>query len=398
MVVIMSYDQDLELIRKDFPVVKKTIYMNNGSFAPVPLSTIKAITGFLLKFSEEGPDSTSVQEYITALMKEVQVRVGHLINCDPEEIVFTESTTAGLNMVSSGIEWKESDLIILRGGPHEHYANYFPWLKASEKFGVGLGQIKIDFNGFFDIGEIEKIFRNRNAKLFTLSHALYNNGAIMPVEEVGKIARENNVLYCIDAAQSVGSINVDVKKIGCDFMAFPAFKWICGPTGIGILYLSKKSSEILTPPFVGAESAIITGQGKLAYLDSPQKFHAGFRNYIGLAGLESSLRYILRIGIDRIRKMNMKVALELRRSLERMDDVSIYGPQDEKLRTSIVSFDTKSLDAGMIVTKLENYGIIVAEREIHPPERKKVVRASPHFYNSQTEVENLISSLNTILK
>jgi cysteine desulfurase/selenocysteine lyase len=398
MVVIMSYDQDLELIRKDFPVVKKTIYMNNGSFAPVPLSTIKAITGFLLKFSEEGPDSTSVQEYITALMKEVQVRVGHLINCDPEEIVFTESTTAGLNMVSSGIEWKESDLIILRGGPHEHYANYFPWLRASEKFGAGLEQIKIDFNGFFDMGEIEKIFRNRNAKLFTLSHALYNNGAIMPVEEVGKIARENNVLYCIDAAQSVGSINVDVKKIGCDFMAFPAFKWICGPTGIGILYCSKKSSEMLTPPFVGAESAIITGQGKLAYLDSPQRFHAGFRNYIGLAGLESSLRYILRIGIDRIRKMNMKVALELRRSLEKMDDVSIYGPQDEKLRTSIVSFDTKSLDAGMIVTKLENYGIIVAEREIHPPERKKVVRASPHFYNSQTEVENLISSLNTILK
>jgi selenocysteine lyase/cysteine desulfurase len=80
MVVIMSYDQELEMIRKDFPVVRKTIYMNNGSFAPVPLSTIKAITSFLLKFSEEGPDSKSVQEYITSLMREVQVRVGHLIN------------------------------------------------------------------------------------------------------------------------------------------------------------------------------------------------------------------------------------------------------------------------------------------------------------------------------
>jgi cysteine desulfurase / selenocysteine lyase len=398
MVVIMSYDQELELIRKDFPVVRKTIYMNNGSFAPVPLSTIKAITSFLLKFSEEGPDSTSVQEYITSLMREVQVRVGHLINCDPEEIIFTGSTTAGLNLVSSGIEWKESDQIIIRGGPHEHHANYFPWLKASETFGVRLKEIKIDFDGFFDIENMNKIFKNPHTKLFTLSHALYNNGAIMPVEEVGKIAKEHNVLYCIDAAQSVGTINVDVKKIGCDFMAFPAFKWTCGPPGIGILYCSKKSSGVLAPQVVGGESAILTSQGKLAYLDPPQRFHAGFRNYIGLAGLESSLRYILRIGIDRIRKMNMKIALELRRSLERMKDVSIYGPQDEKLRTSIVSFDSRSFNADTIVTKLENFGIIVAEREIHPPDRKKVVRASPHFYNSQVEVENLIGSLNTILR
>ena len=135
-----------------------------------------------------------------------------------------------------------------------------------------------------------------------------------------------------------------------------------------------------------------------AYLDPPQRFHAGFRNYIGLAGLESSLRYILRIGIENIRKMNMKLALELKRSLEKMKDVSIYGPQDEKLRTSIVSFDSRLFDADTIVSKLENYGIIVAEREIHPPDRKKIVRVSPHFYNSPEEVESLIGTLNTILK
>jgi cysteine desulfurase/selenocysteine lyase len=189
-----------------------------------------------------------------------------------------------------------------------------------------------------------------------------------------------------------------VKKIGCDFMAFPGFKWICGPTGIGILYCSKKSSAELAPESVGGESAILTSQGKLAYLDPPQRFHAGFRNYIGLAGLESSLRYILRIGIERIRKMNMKLALELKTSLEKIMDVSIYGPQDDNLRTSMVSFDSRLLDADTIVSKLENYGIIVAEREIHPPDRRKIVRASPHFYNSPEEVENFVNALNTILK
>jgi cysteine desulfurase/selenocysteine lyase len=394
----MSYDQDLELIRKDFPVVKKRIYMNNGSFAPIPLSTIKAITGFLIKYSEEGPDSTSVQEYITTLIKEVQYRVSHLINCDQDEIVFTQSTTEGLNIVSSGIGWNKSDLIVVRGGPDEHFANYFPWLRVSEKFGVGLNELKIDSNGFFDIGELEKFAKNENTKLITLGHALYNNGAIMPVSEVGKIARENNVLFCIDAAQSVGSIKVDVKEIGCDFMAFPGFKWICGPVGIGILYCSKKSSEVLTPQSVGSDSAILTNQRNIAFVDFPHNFQAGFRNYVGLAGLESSLRYILRIGINNIRKMNLKVASELNGSLEGMEDISLYSPQDENLRTSIVSFGAESLDAGTIVSKLDNYGITVAERAVSQREKKKAVRASPHFFNSQSEVETFISSLKTILK
>lgn len=394
----MSYDQELELIRKDFPIVKKRIYMNNGSFAPIPLSTIKAITGFLLKYSEEGPDSNSIQEYITSLMKEVRLRVSHLINCDPEEIIFTQSTTDGLNVVSSGMEWNKSDLIVTRGGPDEHFSNYFPWLRVAEKFGVELGELIIDSKGFFDICELEKFARNENTKLITLSHALYNNGAIMPVSEVGKIARENNVLFCIDAAQSVGSIKVDVKEIGCDFLAFPGFKWICGPVGVGILYCSKKSSELLTPQSVGSDSAILTNQRNIAYFDFPHNFQAGFRNYVGIAGLESSLRYILRIGINNIRKMNMKIASELNSLLEGMKDVSTYGPQDENLRTSIVSFGTASLDARTIVSKLDNFGITLAERAISQSGKKKAVRASPHFFNSQSEVETIVSTLKTILK
>jgi cysteine desulfurase/selenocysteine lyase len=220
----------------------------------------------------------------------------------------------------------------------------------------------------------------------------------MPVSEVGKIARENNVLFCIDAAQSVGSIKVDVKEIGCDFLAFPGFKWICGPVGVGILYCSKKSSELLTPQSVGSDSAILTNHRNIAYVDFPHNFQAGFRNYVGIAGLESSLRYILRIGINNIRKMNMKIASELNSLLEGMKDVSTYGPQDENLRTSIVSFGTASLDARTIVTKLDNFGITLAERTILQSGKKKAVRASPHFFNSQSEVETIVSTLKTILK
>ncbi|HEY6950243.1 MAG TPA: aminotransferase class V-fold PLP-dependent enzyme, partial [Nitrososphaeraceae archaeon] len=389
-------EKDIEIIRKDFPVTKKKIYMNCGSFAPMPLSTIKSITDFLVRCSEEGPDSTSVQEYITSLMKELRILLSQFINCEPEEIVFTQSTTEGLNIVASGIEWKKKDWIIARGGLHEHYANYFPWLNISKKFGVKLKEITIDNKGFFDLDMIDKIAKSNNAKLITLSHVLYNNGAIMPVEQVGKIAKRHNILYSIDAAQSLGTINVDVKKIGCDFLAFPGFKWICGPPGIGVFYCKKESAELLTPQYIGGESAIITEENNLVYTESPQKFQTGFRNYVGVAGLASSLKYLQRLGISTIRKMNMKVANEIIEQLKSISGVSLFGPEDEKLRASIVSFALDSINPKNIVATLQERGIIVAERDVVGGGRKKAVRASPHFFNVSDEGSEFVENIKAI--
>ena len=396
----MDYDKarenDLELIRKDFPVTKKKIYMNCGSFAPTPLSTIKSITDFLVRCSEEGPDSSSVQEHITSLMNELRKIMGRLINCEPDEIIFTQSTTEGLNHVASGLEWKKSDVIIARGGLHEHYANYFPWLNVSKKYGVQLEEIKIDKNGFFDLDKFDKIAKKKNSRMITLSHVLYNNGAIMPVEEIGKIANKHSLLYSIDAAQSVGTIDVDVKKIGCDFLAFPGFKWLCGPSGIGIFYCKKESAPLLIPKYVGGESAIITEEKNLVYADSPQKFQTGFRNYVGIAGLVSSLKYIRNMGIDTIRKMNMKVANEMIEQLRTIPGISIFGPENERLRSSIVSFDTDSVVPKVMVSRLEENGIVVAERDIIGGGKKKAVRASPHFFNTSDEVSTLVQNIKNI--
>ena len=396
----MDYDDtkenDIDVIRKDFPVTKKRIYMNCGSFAPMPLSTIKSITDFLVRCSEEGPDSTSVQEHITTLMKELRDNLSRLINCDPEEIIFTQSTTEGINHVASGIKWKKSDAIIVRGGLHEHYANYFPWLNISKKFGVKLEEIKINDKGFFDLDKIDKVAKNRNARLITLSHVLYNNGAIMPVEEVGEIAKRHQMLYSIDAAQSVGTIDVDVRKIGCDFLAFPGFKWICGPSGIGIFYCKKESAHMLTPRYIGGESAIITEKKDLIYTESPQKFQTGFRNYPGIAGLLSSINYIHRLGVSTIRKMNMKIANELVQDLGRIPGISIFGPEDEKIRSSIVSFTIDSVNPKKIVSGLEERGIIVAERDIVGGGKKKAVRASPHFFNDLNEVSTFVQNIKNI--
>jgi cysteine desulfurase/selenocysteine lyase len=383
-----------QLRDEDYPITKKTIYMNNGAIAPTPLSTIKAMTDFMLTCAEGGPDSPSTFDYIISLLDELRTRIAHLINCDHDEVVLVQSTTEGLNMVMNGLDWKTGDAIVIRGGRHEHYSNYLPWVALSQKKGVQLKELAMtDENGYFDIAQLEKLVKG--SQLITLSHVLYNTGAIMPVEEVGRIAQKNNLLFCVDAAQSAGTISVDVKKIGCHFMAFPGFKWLCGPTGIGVFYCSKKASEILEPLEIGGESATLSEQNIIAYLDMPARFQASFRNFPGAAGLEASLRYILRIGLERIRKKNMNVASILREEIAKIPAVKMYGPDDESKRSSIVTFMPQKADSSTLVRQLAQNRIILAARDTGGG--KKAVRAAPHFFNSEEEASITASHIKGLL-
>jgi cysteine desulfurase/selenocysteine lyase len=381
-----------EQIRRDFAVTKKTIYMNNGAVAPTPLSTIKAVTDFMLRCAEAGPDTPQISDYVVSLLDELRTRLAHLINCERDEVVLVQSTTEGLNMVANGIGWQKGDAIVVRGGRQEHYANYLPWVSLSEKKGVQLRELAVDKSGYFGTSELEKSMKG--ARLVTMSHALYNTGAIMPLDEVGRIAEENNALFCVDAAQSAGTIPIDVKKIGCHFMAFPGFKWLCGPTGIGALYCSRKASEMLMPPAIGIESAALSDQNVIVYFEMPTRLQAGFRNFPGSAGLEASLRYILRVGLEQVRKRNMKVANVLRDEIGKIPGVRLYGPDDESMRTSIVTFMAPA-DSSALVKKLEQNSIIFAARDVGGG--KKAVRAAPHFFNNEEEATTAASHVKSLI-
>ena len=380
------------LVRQDFPVTKKMVYMNNGAIAPTPLSTIKAVTDFMLKCAVEGPDSKATADYIVGILDELRERIAYLINCYKEEVILVQSTTEGLNMVANGLGWKEGESIVVRGGKSEHHANYFPWLAAQARHKINLREVPVDREGFFEMADLERA--SKGARLVTMTHVLYNTGSIMPVEEVAKIARENGALFCIDAAQSAGSIPVDVRKISCDFMAFPAFKWLVGPLGIGVLYCSRRSSELLSPSAVGGESATLSDNGVLAISEMPSRYQAGFRNYPGAAGFEASLRYVLRIGIDNIRKHNTKVSEALREQVLKMPGAVFHGPPDPDTRSSILTFSLPA-DTSMVIKKLEECGVVLAERDIGAG--KKAIRAAPHFFNTEEEAAMVASHLKSVL-
>lgn len=372
---------------QDFPQDGK-IYLNNASVSLMPFSSIEAMKNFLVNYSIKGPDSIDSDVFLKEKLIRIRRTISNLIHCRPEEIVFTQSTTDGVNMVATGLSFDSKSNVVIRGMAHEHHANYYPWLRLSQK--LSLKSLKTDLNGFFDIKELHNLV-DKNTKCVALSHALYNTGAILPVEEIGEYLEKNNVPYFIDTAQTVGCFGeYDFKKTKSDFMSFNGSKWLCGPMGTGIFYCKKESSKLLEPSSIGGESAMVYDETSLAYKDIPDKFQTGFRNYVGFVGLEASINYMLQFGLNNIRSKIMKLSNQMREELSKISGITLFGPEDESKRTSIVSFSIDGQEPQKIVELLEKKKIVIAVREIVD---KKILRASPHFFNSEEEIQKVVDEI-----
>jgi cysteine desulfurase/selenocysteine lyase len=373
-------------ISHDFPISNK-IYLNNASVSLMPSQSIDAMKEFLILYNSLGPDSKDSESFVAEKLVNVRKIIAKIISCQPNEIILTQSTTDGINIVANGLSFDNNSNIIIRGMTHEHHSNFYPWIKLKDK--ISVRNLSIDKNGFFELDDLKSNI-DENTKLVSLSHALYNTGSILPIEKISKILN-NKIPFFIDAAQTIGCIgDHDVSKLNCNFMSFNGSKWLCGPMGTGIFYCNRKSSELLEPQTIGGESAIIENNNNLIFKDLPDKFQTGFRNYVGIVGLESSVKYLLNFGMENIRKKNQYLSNLFREELEKIPKVILYGPEDPNERTSIVSFNIEGLDPQKIVDRLEQKNIILAVREIM---ETKIIRISPHFFNTDTEIFQVIDEI-----
>jgi cysteine desulfurase / selenocysteine lyase len=376
-------------ISEDFPNSGK-IYLNNASVSLMPSQSIEAMRDFLISYNSMGPDSIDSELFVNEKLRNTRKIIAKIINCQPEEVILTQSTTDGINIVANGLSFEQNSNIIIRGLSHEHHANFYPWLRLQNK--TKIKNLSIDKNGFFNFDELETLLDN-NTKLVAISHALYNTGSILPVEKIGNML-ENNTSFFIDSAQTIGCIgNFDLSKIKCNFMSFNGSKWLCGPMGTGLFYCNKKSHELLEPMAIGGESAMIYDNTNLAFKDIPDKFQTGFRNYVGMVGLESSVSYLLKFGMENIREKNLHLSNLLKEELSKIKNIVFYGPEIPQERTSIISFNIDDHDPQLIVKKLEKQNIVLAVREILD---KKVIRASPHFFNTESEIIQVVNTIKNL--
>ncbi|MDH3610159.1 MAG: aminotransferase class V-fold PLP-dependent enzyme [Nitrosopumilus sp.] len=376
---------DSKDISEDFQTNK--IYLNNASVSLMPTQSIEAMKDFLISYNSKGPDSIDSEPFVTEILEKTRKIIAKIVNCQPDEIILTQSTTDGVNIVSNGLSFNSNSNIIIRGMSHEHHANFYPWIRLKNK--LEIKNLSIDENGFFNFDEFNK-FLDSNTKLVSLSHALYNTGSILPIEKIGEIL-ENETPFFLDSAQTVGCIgDIDVKNLKCNFMAFNGSKWLCGPMGTGLFYCDRSSSELLEPNSIGGESAILNEKSNLVFKELPEKFQTGFRNYVGMVGLESSANYLYKYGMKNIHKKNMHLSNMLREELTKNKKIIFYGPKNAQERTSIISFTIDGHEPQTVVKKLEKQGIILAVREIYD---KKIIRASPHFFNTESEILQVIDAI-----
>jgi len=391
-------------IRADIPLLEEVIYLDAASTTPTPKPVVEAMCDYFYNYnSNTGRGAYRMAVKSTKEFERARYRISKFINCKSSEVIFTKNTTEAINLVANGFDFKKGDSIIV---PNiEHHSNFIPWLNLKKKQGVELKIIKADKYGVVDPRDIESAV-GANTKLITTTHVSNAIGSVQPVNEIGKIADENNVLYMVDAAQSAGHMKLDVKETKADFITFPGHKGLLGPIGTGFLYCGEQSVEKLEPMNLGGGTVLDVTENEFSFEDVPARFEGGTQNIAGFIGLGVAVDYIDRIGLERIENHGKKLTAMLFQEINDISNTIVYGSPENIY--GIVAFNIDGVnahDVAKILDELKNICVrsghhcaIPAIRHIGAIELGGTVRASLHYYNTEEEIQIFGETLREISK
>ena len=400
-------------IRADFPVLhqqvhgKPLVYLDNAATAQKPRAVIDA----LVRFYER--DNSNVHRGLHALSMRAtdayegaRARVAKFINAaDPAEIIFTRGTTEGINVVarSLGATLKPGDVILAT--EMEHHSNLVPWQQAARASGATLKFLPVlgaDAEGGLDLAALDALLTPQ-VKVFAFTHVSNTLGVINPVAELCRRARAVGALTVIDAAQSIGHGPFDARAIGADYVAFSGHK-MCGPTGIGVLYGRRALLDTLAPDETGGGMVVTVDYAGARWKPSPERFEAGTPNVADAIALGAACDYLDALGRDAIARHDQHLAALAYERLSALPGIRLIGPGRGGARSGLVSFAFEGVHAHDVVTFADEDGIALrGGHHCNQPLMRKLgltstTRASFYVYNTEQEIDVLVTSLRRILK
>lgn len=401
-------DFDVELIRKDFPILntlvydKPLAYLDNAATTQKPQIVIDKIVQYYTNINSNIHRGVHyLSEYATREYENSRKIIKKFINAKyNEEIIFTRGTTESINLVSSSYGKTfidEDDEIII--STMEHHSNIVPWQILCNEKKAKLRVIPINDNGEIIIDEFVKLI-NKKTKFISLVHISNSLGTINPIKKIINIAHQHSIPVLIDAAQSIQHTEINVQSLDCDFLAFSGHK-IYGPTGIGVLYGKKHLLESMPPYQGGGDMIASVSFEKTTYNDLPYKFEAGTPNIEAAIGLGVSLEYINKIGIPKIAEYEKYLLDYATKSISEIKQVKIIGNSKEK--ASVLSFVVDGIHPHDIGTFLDRDGIAIRTgQHCTEPVMKRFCipatsRASFAFYNKTQEIDVLINSIKNVI-
>ncbi len=405
----MNSDFDINAIRSQFPILAETVYkkplvyLDNGATTQKPLAVIESYDNVYRKVNSNIHRGVHhLSNVCTDLYEQARRIVArHLGASDPTEIVFTRNTTEAINLVAYAYGDKfvgEGDEVVV--SEMEHHSNIVPWQLLCQRKGATLRVAKVSDKGELMLDQLESILSDRT-KIVSIAHVSNVMGTVNDVRKVCELAHSVGAVAVVDAAQSVPHKAIDVKAIGCDFLAFSGHK-VYAPLGSGALYGRRELLDAMNPWMGGGEMIDKVSFSGTTFAEPPLKFEAGTPDYAAAIALGAALDFVDSIGMDVIEKHEKNLVRRTIEGLEAIGDIRIVGQADD--HSSAVSFLVGSIhpyDAGMILDKL---GIAVRTgHHCAQPLMERfgisgTVRASFAVYSTEAEVDALLNGVELVKK
>jgi cysteine desulfurase/selenocysteine lyase len=396
---------DPEIIKQDFPIFKRRIYgkpliyLDNAATTQKPRQVIEAIREFYQNYNanvHRGVYRLSVEA--TEAFENARAKVARFINAKDSEIVFTKNATEALNLVA--YSWglcnlKRGDRILLT--EMEHHSNIVPWQLVAKHTGAVVDYIPINEDGLLVDEEVDRLL-NLEPKIVSITQASNVLGTINDVKEIVEKAHKVGAIAVVDAAQSVPHMRVDVKELGCDFLAFSGHKAL-GPLGVGVLYGKRDLLKDMNPFLGGGDMISRVWLSGAEWNELPWKFEAGTSSVADVIGLGAAVDYLNSIGMSRVRAHEVRLTEYALKRLSEISDIRIYGPRDLDKRSGVISFNLSGIHPHDLATILDEEGIAIrAGHHCAMPLMTKLgvaatARASFYIYNSESDIDALVEGL-----
>jgi cysteine desulfurase / selenocysteine lyase len=363
-------------VRELFPVTKNVVYFNHAAVGPLSVRAYEAMESHARDQREYG--ALHWREWY-AEYERLRASAARLLGADPREIALLKNTSEGISFVAEGLRWREGDNVVTTA--LEFPSNWTPW-KSLERRGVEVRVASLP-----TIEAIEPLIDART-RIVTVSSVAFHNGFAADLAAIGGLCGEHDVLFCVDAIQSVGALPIDVRGANVAFLAADGHKWMCGPEGCALFYVAAEHREKLDVIENGWTNIDRRGKFLLTPTDllpDARRFEAGSLNTNGIYGLRAALDLLLEIGIETIAARALAVATYL---ADRLESIGWSVASPKPIASPIVGATPPGVEKSILWYHrfLEENGVVCAPRE-------GLLRFSPHFYNDAAEADRVVDLL-----
>jgi cysteine desulfurase/selenocysteine lyase len=402
---------DLEVIRKDFPILSRTladglplVYLDSANTSQKPQVVIDAMVDHLERHNANVARAMhQVGAEASAAFEESRDKVAAFVNAPSrDEVIFTKNASEALNLVTNTMAWARGPLAIGEGDEvviteMEHHSNIVPWQLLTERKGATLRWFGLTDDGHLDLSNIDELITERT-KVVALTWVSNMLGTVNPVRQIADRAHEVGAVVVVDASQAVPQMPVDVVASGADFLAFTGHK-VVGPTGIGVLWGRRELLEEL-PPFLGGGEMIATvSMERSTYAGIPHKFEAGTPPIVEAVGLGVAIDYLTSLGMDKVRAHEEAITRYALEGLSTIKGLTVLGPTAIEHRGGAISFEIDGIHPHDVSQVLDSRGIAVrAGHHCAKPAHKRYgvqssTRASSYLYTTPGEIDALVEGL-----